>query len=203
MARAVAKTLALSIFPLTVERWADFESLFGENGACAGCWCMWWLLPHAQWVAQKGEGNRQAMRSLVKGNQAPGLLAYADGQAVGWCAVAPRERYVRLANSRVLKPVDDQPVWSVTCFFVVKEYRRRGVTVALLNAAAEFVRKRGGKILEGYPTETSRQQADAFVYTGLASAFQRAGFKEVARRSPTRPIMRCALQPVRKRQTES
>lgn len=203
MARPVAKKLALSIVPLTAERWADFEKLFGGNGACAGCWCMWWLLPHAQWVAQKGEGNRRAMRSLVKRNQASGLLAYADGKAVGWCAVAPRERYVRLANSRVLKPVDEQAVWSVTCFFVAREYRRCGVTVAMLEAAADYAREHDASILEGYPTDASRQQADAFVYTGLASAFRRAGFKEVARRSPTRPIMRRALQPIRKWQTES
>src|ERR1043166_4799172 len=103
--------LKLDIHPLTPSRWADFEKLFGKNGACAGCWCMWWWLPRAQWLAQKGEGNRRAMRSLGKTRQTPGLLAYADGQAVGWCAIAPRECYVRLANSRVLKSLDDQPVW--------------------------------------------------------------------------------------------
>ena len=184
----------IKIHPLTPERWVDFEKLFGKNGACAGCWCMWWLLPRAQWVAKKGEGNRQAMRSLVKTNCASGLLAYVEGQAVGWCAVAPRERYVRLANSRVLKPVDDQPVWSVTCFFVARKFRRRGITVALLKAAADFVCERGGRIVEGYPTETTRDQPDAFVYTGLAKAFRHAGFKEVARRSATRPIFRRVLK---------
>ena len=203
MARALAKTLALSIVPLTAERWADFETLFGKNGACAGCWCMWWLLPHAQWTAQKGEGNRRAMRLLVKRNQAPGLLACADGKSVGWCAVAPRERYLRLANSRVRKPVDDEPVWSATCFFVAKEYRRRGVTVGLLKTAADYAREYGANILEGYPTDTNRQQADAFVYTGLASAFRRAGFKVVARRSLARPIMRPTLKSVRKWQKKS
>lgn len=185
-----------AIHPLTPDRWPDFERLFGKNGACAGCWCMWWLLSHAQWKAQKGDGNRRAMRALVKSNQVPGLLAYADGKAVGWCAVAPRERYVRLTTSRLLQPVDDQPVWCVTCFFVAREYRRRGVTVALLNAAADFARRRGGKILEGYPTDTDQEKADAFVYTGLASAFRRAGFTEILRRSPNRPILRRVLKPV-------
>lgn len=195
--------MKLFIHPLTSERWTDFETLFGKNGACARCWCMWWLLPHAQWTARKGESNRRAMRALVKKDKASGLLAYANGKAVGWCAVAPCERYMRLVNSRVLKPVDNQPVWSVTCFFVAKEYRRRGVTVALLEAGADYAREHDASILESYPTDASRQQADAFVYTGLASAFRCAGFKEVARRSPTRPIMRRALQPVRKWQTES
>jgi len=182
--------MKLLIHPLTPARWADFEKLFGKNGACAGCWCMWWRLPRKQWVAQKGERNRKAMQHLVKSRVAPGLLAYVDGEPAGWCAVAPRDQYVRLANSRVLKPVDDQPVWSVTCFFVARKFRRRGLTVALLNAAAEFARKRGAKTLEGYPTEPRKDQPDAFVYTGLASAFRQAGFKEVARRSPSRPIFR-------------
>jgi GNAT superfamily N-acetyltransferase len=185
--------MKLLIHSLTPSRWADFEKLFGQNGACAGCWCLWWRLPHNQWIAQKGEGNRKAMRSLVARRQTPGLLAYADGQAVGWCAVAPREQYPRLGTSRVLKPVDEQPVWSVTCFFVAREFRRRGVTVALLKAAADFARRRGGRILEGYPTEPRKDQADAFVFTGLASAFRQAGFREVARRSPTRPIFRRTL----------
>ena len=154
---------------------------------------MWWLLPRKQWNAQKGGGNRKAMRALVKDNRKPGLIAYADGEPVGWCAVSPRERYVRLETSRVLQPVDDQPVWSITCFFVAREYRRCGLTVALLKAAAYFARKSGAKILEGYPTEPRKDQPDAFVYTGLASAFRKAGFEEVARRSPTRPIFRRLL----------
>jgi GNAT superfamily N-acetyltransferase len=184
----------LEIHRLTASRWADFEKLFGKNGACAGCWCMWWRLPHAQWLAQKGENNRKAMQKLVKAGSVPGLLAYADAQPVGWCAVAPRQDYPRFNKSRVLKPVDEQPVWSVTCFFVAREFRRRGITTQLLEAAAKFARRRGAKILEGYPIEPKRDQPDAFVYTGLASAFRKAGFKEVARRSPTRPIFRRELK---------
>ena len=185
--------MKLLIHPLTPSRWADFEKLFGRNGACAGCWCMWWRLPRQQWVAQKGEGNRQAMKNVVRIGTPPGLIAYLDGEPAGWCAVAPRDHYGRLANARVLKPVDDQPVWSVTCFFIARKFRRRGLTVALLKAAAEFAGKQGASILEGYPTEPRKDQPDAFVYTGLASAFRQAGFKEVARRSPSRPIFRRVL----------
>ena len=180
----------LKFLPLTAGRWRDFEKLFGERGACAGCWCMWWRLPRAQWTRQKGDGNKMAIRKIVKAGEIPGLLAYADGQPVGWCAIAPRQIYPRLATSRVLKPVDDQPVWSVTCFFVARPFRLRGVTVALLKAAVEFAWKKGAKIIEGYPTEPKKEQPDVFVYTGLASAFRKAGFVEVARRSETRPIMR-------------
>ena len=190
--------LAVEVHPLTPQRWPDFEKLFGKNGACAGCWCMWWRLPAAQWRAQKGEGNRKAMRTLVKAGAGPGLLAYADGQAVGWCALAPREEYPRFATSRVLKPVDDQTVWSVTCFFIARAWRRRGITRQLLEAAAEFARRQGATILEGYPVEPRHDQPDAFVYTGLASAFRKAGFEEVARRSATRPIFRRELKPLRR-----
>lgn len=185
--------MKLLIHPLTPARWKDFEKLFGKNGACVGCWCLWWRLPRKDWVAQKGEGNRKAMQRLVNGDAPPGLLAYVDGEPAGWCAVAPRTDYVRLANSRVLKPVDEQPVWSITCFFVARAFRRRGLTVALLEAAAKFARKQGAKILEGYPTDPRKDQPDAFVFTGLASAFRKAGFEEVARYSPSRPIFRRTL----------
>jgi len=187
-----------AIHPLTRERWRDFQKLFGAKGACAGCWCMFWRLPGKAWNANKGEGNRQAMRKLARNGQPPGLLAYVGDQPAGWCAVGPRLDFVRLANSRVLKPVDDQPVWSVTCFFVTKEFRRQGLTVALLQAAAKFARENGARILEGYPTETRKEQPAVFVYTGLASAFRRAGFKEVARRSATRPIFRRRLPAARR-----
>ncbi len=186
--------LKVEIHPLTPQRWPDFEKLFGKNGACAGCWCMWWRLPAAQWRVQKGEGNREAMQKLVNTGARPGLLAYADGQAVGWCAVAPREEYPRFAASRVLKAVDDQTVWSVTCFFVARAWRRCGLTRQLLEAASEFATQQGAKILEGYPVEPKRDQPDAFVYTGLSSAFRKAGFAEVARRSPSRPIFRRELK---------
>ncbi len=179
---------------LTPTRWDDFAKLFGKNGACAGCWCMWWRLPRAQWVKSKGKGNKRAIRNLVEHGEAPGLLAYVDGQPVGWCAVGPRDAYPRLANSCILKPVDGQAVWSITCFFVARPFRRRGVTVELLAAAVEFARRGGAKIVEGYPVEPQQEQADAFVYTGLASAFRKAGFEEVLRRSPTRPIMRRVIR---------
>lgn len=120
------------------------------------------------------------MRSLVKDGPPPDLLAYADGQPAGWCAVEPRERYVRLASSRVLKPVDDQLVWSVACFFVAHRYRRRGVIVELLKAAADFARRRGARIIEGYPSEPKTRTARRFCLHGTCvglspSRLQRGG----------------------------
>jgi GNAT superfamily N-acetyltransferase len=146
-------------------------------------------------MRQKGEGNHRAFGQIVFSGEVPGLLAYAEGEPVGWCAVAPREAYPALERSRVLRRVDDKPVWSVTCFFVAKKFRGKGVMAKLLEAAIDYVRKSGGKIVEGYPTEPKKGKLpDVFVYTGLASSFQKAGFVEVARRSETRPIMRYAIK---------
>jgi GNAT superfamily N-acetyltransferase len=181
----------LECHPLTPERWADFEQLFGERGACGGCWCMYWLLPHSEFQSRKGAGNRQAMKALVDAGKSPGLIGYLDSEPVGWVALAPREEYIRLASSRILKPIDAVPVWSVTCLFVDKEHRKKGVSVALLRAAVEHVRERGGRVVEGYPVEPVKDTVPAaFAWTGLASAFLAAGFTEAARGSATRPIMR-------------
>jgi len=181
----------IECFPLTPDRWPDLERLFGPIGACAGCWCMSWRVPRRVFEKQKGDANRAAFHQVVQDGPPPGVLAYDQGQPVGWCSIAPRETFPHLANSRILAPVDDQPVWSITCLFVLKGHRRKGVSRALIEAAASFARDQGARIVEAYPTEASKKQTDVFVWTGLASAFLKAGFHEVARRSPTRPIMRC------------
>jgi GNAT superfamily N-acetyltransferase len=154
---------------------------------------MWWRLNRAEWNRGKGEGNRKALRKLVRSGAEPGVLAYADGEPVGWCAIAPRQQYPALNRSRILKPVDDQPVLSVTCFFIARGFRHQGISTKLLKAAVDFARAHGAKIVEGYPHDTKKATADVFVYTGLVSAFRKAGFKEVARRAKTRPIMRTSF----------
>jgi GNAT superfamily N-acetyltransferase len=176
--------------PLTAERWPDLMALFGERGACGGCWCMAWRLPRSEWERRRGDGNKRALHRLTLSGAQPGILAYRNGTRIGWCAIAPRSHYPALGRSRVLAPVDAQPVWSITCLFVRKGERRRGLSARLLRAAAAFARRQGARIVEGYPVEPGRSLPDPFVWTGLASAFRRAGFREVARRSRTRPIMR-------------
>jgi len=182
----------LEFHPLTPERWSDFERLFGPRGACAGCWCMYWKLPRKDFTYNQGEGNRLMQKAIVASGRTPGLLGYVDGVPAGWIAIEPRQNYPGLARSRVLKPVDETPVWSVTCFFVERRYRRKGLTVALLRAAVDYVAKQSCRVIEGYPVEPRQGKASSpvFVYTGVASAFLQAGFVEVARRSETRPIMR-------------
>jgi GNAT superfamily N-acetyltransferase len=181
----------LSFEPLTPERWEDLEKLFGERGACGGCWCMTWRLSRSRFEAQKGRINRRSFRTIVEHGPPPGILAYQDSEPVGWCAVARREEYPVLERSRVLKPLDAQPVWSISCLFVAKPLRRSGVSVQLLRAAREYAGRQGARIVEGYPVEPyAGNMPAAFAWTGTASAFLKAGFKEVARRSRTRPIMR-------------
>jgi GNAT superfamily N-acetyltransferase len=152
---------------------------------------MWWRLTRSQFLQRKGEGNRRALKAIVDSGEVPGILAFSDAQPAGWCAVAPRHCYPTLERSRVLKRVDDEPVWSVVCFFTAKPFRGKGVSVELLKAAVDFVRGRGGKVVEGYPVEPKKlRMPDPFVYTGVVSAFRKAGFVEVLRRSENRPIMR-------------
>lgn len=152
---------------------------------------MFWKLPNKEFREMAHEGNKAGQQAIVKSGVVPGLLAYSGNEAVGWIAVEPREKYLRLAHSRVLKPIDELPVWSVTCFFIRRDFRNKGLTIALLKAAIEHVKKRGGKIVEGYPIEPKDDKIPAvFAYMGLASAYRKAGFKEVRRNSETRPIFR-------------
>jgi len=152
---------------------------------------MWWRLKRSEFERQKGKKNKAALKKIVRSDQVPGILAYAEGEPIAWCSVGPRETYPALERSRVLKRIDDKPVWSVVCLFVARGFRRKGVSVRILKAAVDFAKKNGAKIVEGYPIEPKKGKwPDAFVWTGLPSAFLKAGFKEVHRGSPTRPIMR-------------
>jgi GNAT superfamily N-acetyltransferase len=184
----------LTFKPLTGKTLTDFENLFGERGACGGCWCMAWRLKSSDFEKQKGSANKKAMRNLVKKNEQIGIIAYAGKRPVGWCSAAPREKFLRLDNSRVLKRIDDEPVWSITCFFIAKEFRRKGLSAELLKGVINFCKKKKVKILEGYPTVPYGPGIPAaFAWTGIPSAFEKAGFKESARRSKSRPIMRYYL----------
>ena len=181
----------LTYKPLTPDRWEDFEAVFGPRGGTGGCWCMYWRLKHSEYEAQKGDANKQLMKGIIDSGHIPGIIAYAGDQPVGWCSVAPREEFPRLERSRILKPVDDQPVWSIVCFFIPRKHRRKGVMRQLLTAAVEYAQSRGAKIIEGYPVEPKKDiTPDVFAWTGFAEAFREAGFEEVARRSETRPFMR-------------
>lgn len=188
------KTISLiEIHPVTPDRWSDLEALFGKSGACYGCWCMWWRVTNKEFIDMKAEGHKEAIRTLVQQGNEPGLIAYAEGVPAGWVTVAPRADYVRLKTSRMLAAVDDLPVWSIPCFFVHKSYRRAGMTVRLIEAALEYAKAHGATVVEAYPHDVDKVVNPMNLFTGAVSAFVAAGFVEVARRKPGRPVMRKTL----------
>ena len=186
---------ALTFHPLTPERWPDLERLFGPNGACSGCWCMFWRQTGPDWRASSGPERKTAFKALAtKGTRPPGVIAYRGSHPVGWVAVAPRTDYVRFENARVLVPIDDKPVWSITCFFVHRTARRQGLMEKLIGAAVAFARDQGATMLEAYPRPVTAKEASATLYVGTVRCFARAGFKVVAQPSDKRSVVRKALR---------
>jgi GNAT superfamily N-acetyltransferase len=185
----------LEFHPVTPERWHDLEELFGPRGAIGGCWCMWWRIKRVEFEKHQGDGNHQAMHDIIHSGRVPGIVAYLEGEPVAWCSVAPREDFPVLDRSPILKRVDEQPVWSIVCFFIAKGFRHQGFSTRMLKAAVDFARQNGARIVEGYPIEPKKDRApDIYIFTGMISTFKKAGFREVARRSETRPIMRYYIE---------
>jgi GNAT superfamily N-acetyltransferase len=183
--------MGVETHPLTPDRWRDLAALFETSNTTRHCWCMWFRQSTADYRANGAERNKRAFRRIVERSDAPpGVLAYIDGKPAGWCAAAPREAYPRLARSRTLKPIDNQPVWSVTCFFIGSHARGKGVAHALLRAAVALASKHGAKIVEGYPLVPGRKLRSDEAYVGVTPLFEKAGFFEAARPSAARAIMR-------------
>lgn len=142
-----------------------------------------------------GKANKRAMKSLVDGGTVPGLIGYKDGRPIGWISLGPRGDYRRLERSPVMKRVDDKPVWSIVCFFVDPKERGKGVMDALLKGAINYARSEGATLLEAYPVDKRERSHPDFIWWGAKRMYDRAGFKEVARRKETRPVMRRKLRP--------
>lgn len=185
---------------MTTERFADLAELFMEGGDPKWCWCQYFRTPGLDWTNSTAAGNRSGLEALAaRPDIAPGLVAFRDGHAVGWVSLAPREDYGRLANAKVLGPVDDTPVWSIVCFVVSKKARGQGVASALLAGAIVYAKEHGATMLEAYPVAATRGRiSPANAFHGVQSMYEKAGFTVVATRqwnktSPVRPIMRLAL----------
>ena len=160
--------------------WPDFEKLFGANGACGGCWCMSWRIDRGEkWKDLKGAGAKERMHDLIDSGKAHGLIAYADGEPVGWCSYDKRQDYLRLDRAPSLKCEDAQIVWSVPCFFIKRGFRGKSIGTQLLQQALKSIAARGGTIVEGYPSSPFKSGArtpDAFAWTGTIAMFARNGF---------------------------
>ncbi|MEX2160602.1 MAG: GNAT family N-acetyltransferase [Anaerolineales bacterium] len=184
------------VHPVTADRWEDFARLFGPSGAYSGCWCMYPRLTGNEFSANANKGNKAAMQKIVQRNQIPGLLAYAGGQPAGWISLGPRVGFGRIQRSPLFKPVDEQQVWSVVCFFIGKDFRQQGIGKRLLAAAGEYARSQGARTLEAYPIDTHGKHwphGEASIFWGTQALFEQAGFKVVARRKDRRPMMRKQL----------
>jgi GNAT superfamily N-acetyltransferase len=184
--------MKLTIRPLTTENFGDVETLFTARGCsyAKSCWCLAYRYQKRDMPPDKRAGLKRLAKTA---KVAPGLIGYRGGVPVGWISLGPREDFARLATSRVMKPIDDTPVWSVICFVVPKVHRGEGVAQAMLNAGIVYARKMKAKVLEAYPTEVRGRTNDQFLWFGTPSMYLKAGFAEAARPSTVRPIMRLAL----------
>ena len=191
---------SLTLHPLTPDRWPDLVDLFGpERGATSGCWCMWWRMTRADWKAVPRDEKRDRFHAIVKEGPPPGVLAYDGDTAVGWCAVGPRATLPQMNRSRVAVPLDaSESVWAVNCFYIRSGWRGKKLMRVLLDGALAFAAGEGAEIVEACPIDSERKLIWGEGYVGIASVFRSAGFREVARRSPTRPLMRRELKRVKK-----
>jgi len=180
--------IKFTILPLTPDLWPALEDLFGERGASNGCWCMYWRIGGA--YRGRCSENKETLRKIVKRGSPPGLIAFDGDLAVGWCQLTPRDALQWLDHMWWFERVDAAPVWSISCFFVRRGYRRQGVMTQLILAALKTAKRARAPALEGYPIDTSAPKSTSNIFTGTAAAFARTGFKVVARRASARPIMR-------------
>jgi ribosomal protein S18 acetylase RimI-like enzyme len=191
--------MKLTVLPLTPGRWADLEAIFRAKGCSVarGCWCMAYRLSGSQAPPPLGttraEVNKTQLKKLVEAGRSPGVIGYRGKVPVGWVSIGPREEYARLVRSPVMKPIDDQPVWSVICFVVPAEYRGQGIAQALLAGAVAYAKKHGARLIEAYPVDRPTRSKDDFMWFGAKSMYDKAGFSEVARRKPQRPMVRLRL----------
>lgn len=188
-----------AISPLTPDLWPHFEDLFGKQGACYGCWCTYFRLPPAVRRNSKRESNKDHIKTRIAAGPPPGLLAFSDGQAVGWMQIGPRADVPEFNNkgrgSAPLSPEDagDPAVWAISCFFIRGKARGQGVTHRLVDAGVAFAREAGARVLEACPIDQSNGKHPVSLFVGSTRVFEKAGFTRAIERKPGRPLMRLEL----------
>jgi hypothetical protein len=170
----------LKFHPLIPDRWVDFETLFGSHGAYGGCWCMFWRLTRREFGAGCKSGNKARMKALVDAGTIPGILAYDGNEPVGWCSVAPREDYGSLERSRTLKRIDNEPVWSIVCFFSRSDLLGKGMMRELIKGAETYAKRQGAKVIEAYPDLPGKKRPAVEMYMGSLNTFLNLGYNEIA-----------------------
>lgn len=177
--------------PLKKNNWSSFEDLMGEKGGCGNCWCMLFRLPYKEFQANKPDGNKMLMHEIVRASRPTGLIAMYDQKPIGWIALAPREDYIKIERSRTLKRIDERPVWSITCFFIKKEFRRMGVSQIMIRKVLEYAKKEKINILEAYPAIPYDEKVPPpFLWVGILSTFTRNGFKVIKQNGKSRAMVR-------------
>ena len=184
-----------AFYPLSPERWDDFETFFSQSGHQSHCWCMAWRLRGGDYSKLDDDGRKNAMHELVNTGIPTGILMYQGEKVIGWRSVAPKETYVRLVRSKTMTSIDGQPVWAVVCFVLDPSVRGQHLGAKLLKAAAEHAFTQGAKLVEGYPVEPvigkgGEAKKNPRAYMGTMSMFLDAGFQEVGRTPNGRPILR-------------
>jgi ribosomal protein S18 acetylase RimI-like enzyme len=191
--------MELAMRPLTPALWPNLEALFNARGCSVArhCWCMYYRGTGAGGPgpagATRAQTRRAELRELVDAGRTPGLIGYRNGTPVGWVSLGPRSDFARLRRSPIMKAIDNRPVWSVICFVVPTQYRGQGVARSLLSGAIDYAKASGADVLEAYPVDRRVRSSDDAMWFGAKSMFDAAGFEEVARRKPDRPMVRKQL----------
>jgi ribosomal protein S18 acetylase RimI-like enzyme len=189
----------IAVRPLTPARWPDLETVFGSRGCSVArcCWCMAYRISGTTPALTPGRTRTQvlraALKALVDARRPPGLIAYRGRTPVGWVSIGPRDEYAKLRRSPIMKAVDEVPVWSIVCFVVPAQYRGQGIARRLLEGAIDYAARRGANVVEAYPVDKRGPCPDESMWFGAKSMFDAAGFREVARRKPTRPVVRLRI----------
>lgn len=173
--------------PVNFDRLADLKRFSGEHGKFGYCSCMRWRMTSSEFRNSSKSERIEALNNEVRSAEATGILAYDGNRPVGWCSIGPRSSYAALERYRALPPIDEEPVWSVVCFFIDSRYRRQGLTLSLLEAAIDYAASEGAIIVEGYPVDPT---APSYTYMGSPSTFLRAGFTDVTPSGQKRNVMR-------------
>jgi GNAT superfamily N-acetyltransferase len=177
----------LVVREVTSKRWADFERLFEMKGGPKYCWCTAWRAIPEEARHSDRSLRKAAMAARVKDGVPVGLLGYIGEQPVAWCSIAPRSTYRRLVSDET----PDEGVWSIVCFFVLKQHRGAGITKRMLAAALKHARRRGASVVEAYPVD---EDSPSYRFMGFLPMFVEAGFHEIGREGSRRHVMQRKVQ---------